>query len=207
MIIGTPKETAAGEKRVAMTPDSALQLRKLGYECIIQSGAGANAGFPDSAYRAAGVKVAKTAAELWKSSDIITKVRPPKAKEVNHLTQGKLLISFFYPAQNPDQMALIAKNNASVIAMDMVPRISRAQKMDALSSMANIAGYRSVIEAGNNFGRFFTGQITAAGKVPPAKVLIIGAGVAGLAAIGTATSLGAITYAFDRVNGSRICLS
>ena len=197
MIIGTPKETAADEKRVAMTPDSALQLHKLGYECIIQSGAGANAGFPDSAYRAAGVKVAKTAAELWKSSDIITKVRPPKAKEVNHLTQGKLLISFFYPAQNPDQMALIAKNNASVIAMDMVPRISRAQKMDALSSMANIAGYRSVIEAGNNFGRFFTGQITAAGKVPPAKVLIIGAGVAGLAAIGTATSLGAITYAFD----------
>ena len=197
MIIGTPKEIAADEKRVAMTPDSALQLHKLGYECMIQSGAGANAGFPDSAYRLAGVKVAKTAAELWKSSDIITKVRPPKVKEVNHLTQGKLLISFFYPTQNPDQMALIAKNNASVIAMDMVPRISRAQKMDALSSMANIAGYRSVIEAGNNFGRFFTGQITAAGKVPPAKVLIIGAGVAGLAAIGTATSLGAITYAFD----------
>jgi len=197
MIIGTPKEIAADEKRVAMTPDSALQLQKLGYECMIQSGAGAKAGFPDSAYRAASVKVAKTAAELWRSSDIITKVRPPEAKEVNHLTEGKLLISFFYPAQNPDQMALVAKNGASVIAMDMVPRISRAQKMDALSSMANIAGYRSVIEAGNNFGRFFTGQITAAGKVPPAKVLIIGAGVAGLAAIGTATSLGAITYAFD----------
>ena len=197
MIIGTPKEIAADEKRVAMTPDSALQLHKLGYECMIQSGAGAKAGFPDSAYRAASVKVAKTAAELWRSSDIITKVRPPEAKEVNHLTEGKLLISFFYPAQNPDQMALVAKNGASVIAMDMVPRISRAQKMDALSSMANIAGYRSVIEAGNNFGRFFTGQITAAGKVPPAKVLIIGAGVAGLAAIGTATSLGAITYTFD----------
>ncbi|MDC0062382.1 Re/Si-specific NAD(P)(+) transhydrogenase subunit alpha [Candidatus Puniceispirillum sp.] len=197
MIVGAPKEIAADEKRVAMTPDSALQLQKLGYECIIQSGAGANAGFPDAAYRAASVKVAKTATELWKSSDIITKVRPPEAKEVNHLTRGKLLISFFYPAQNPDQMALIAKNNANIIAMDMVPRISRAQKMDALSSMANIAGYRSVIEAGNNFGRFFTGQITAAGKVPPAKVLIIGAGVAGLAAIGTATSLGAITYAFD----------
>jgi NAD(P) transhydrogenase subunit alpha len=197
MIIGAPKEIAADEKRVAMTPDSALQLQKLGYECIIQSGAGANAGFPDAAYHAVGVKVAKTATELWKSSDIITKVRPPEAKEINQLTRGKLLISFFYPAQNPDQMALIAKNNASIIAMDMVPRISRAQKMDALSSMANIAGYRSVIEAGNNFGRFFTGQITAAGKVPPAKVLIIGAGVAGLAAIGTATSLGAITYAFD----------
>ena len=165
------KRSAADEKRVAMTPDSALQLQKLGYECMIQSGAGANAGFPDAAYRAAGVKVAKTAAELWKSSDIITKVRPPLAKEVNRLTQDKLLISFFYPAQNTDQMALIAKNYANVIAMDMVPRISRAQKMDALSSMANIAGYRSVIEAGNNFGRFFTGQITAAGKVPPAKVL------------------------------------
>ena len=128
MIIGTPKERAADEKRVAMTPDSALQLHKLGYECMIQSGAGANAGFPDSAYRAAGVKVAKTAAELWKSSDIITKVRPPKAKEVNHLTQGKLLISFFYPAQNPDQMALIAKNNASVIAMDMVPESAERKK-------------------------------------------------------------------------------
>ena len=163
MIIGAPKEIAADEKRVAMTPDSALQLQKLGYECIIQSGAGANAGFPDAAYHAVGVKVAKTATELWKSSDIITKVRPPEAKEINHLTRGKLLISFFYPAQNPDQMALIAKKNASTIAMDMVPRISRAQKMDALSSMANIAGYRSVIEAGNNFGRFFTGQITAAG--------------------------------------------
>ena len=197
MIIGTPKEIAADEKRVAMTPESALQLHKLGYECMIQSGAGADAGFPDSAYRAADVKGVKTAADLWKSSDIMTKVRPPEAKEVNRLTQGKLVISFFYPAQNPDQMALIAKNGANVIAMDMVPRISRAQKMDALSSMANIAGYRSVIEAGNNFGRFFTGQITAAGKVPPAKVLIIGAGVAGLAAIGTATSLGAITYAFD----------
>ena len=175
MIVGAPKEIAADEKRVAMTPDSAKQLQKLGYECIIQSGAGADAGFLDAAYRAAGVKVVKTAADLWKSSDIITKVRPPEAKEVDHLTQGKLLISFFYPTQNSDQMALIAKNNASVIAMDMVPRISRAQKMDALSSMANIAGYRSVIEAGNNFGRFFTGQITAAGKVPPAKVLIIGA--------------------------------
>jgi NAD(P) transhydrogenase subunit alpha len=197
MIIGTPKEIAADEKRVAMTPDSALQLQKLGYGCIVQSGAGANAGFLDAAYEEAGVKIAKTAADLWKSADIVNKVRPPEAKEIKYLTKGKLLISFFYPAQNPDQMALVAKNNANVIAMDMVPRISRAQKMDALSSMANIAGYRSVIEAGNNFGRFFTGQITAAGKVPPAKVLIVGAGVAGLAAIGTATSLGAITYAFD----------
>ncbi len=166
MIIGTPKEIAADEKRVAMTPDSALQLHKLGYECMIQSGAGANAGFPDSAYRAAGVKVAKTAAALWKSSDIITKVRPPEAKEVNFLTQDKLLISFFYPAQNTDHMALIAKNHANVIAMDMVPRISRAQKMDALSSMANIAGYRSVIEAGNNFGRFLQVKLPLLAKYP-----------------------------------------
>ncbi|MBT6897183.1 MAG: Re/Si-specific NAD(P)(+) transhydrogenase subunit alpha, partial [Rhodobacteraceae bacterium] len=134
---------------------------------------------------------------LWKAADIITKVRPPNATEAKRLTDEKLLISFFYPAQNTEQMELLAGKGASVIAMDMVPRISRAQKMDALSSMANIAGYRAVIEAGNNFGRFFTGQITAAGKVPPAKVLVVGAGVAGLAAIGTATSLGAITYAFD----------
>ena len=139
----------------------------------------------------------KTAAALWKAADIITKVRPPNATEAKRLTDEKLLISFFYPAQNTEQMELLAGKGASVIAMDMVPRISRAQKMDALSSMANIAGYRAVIEAGNNFGRFFTGQITAAGKVPPAKVLVVGAGVAGLAAIGTATSLGAITYAFD----------
>lgn len=155
------------------------------------------AGFADALYREAGVEVVKTAAALWKAADIITKVRPPNATEAKRLTDEKLLISFFYPAQNTEQMELLAGKGASVIAMDMVPRISRAQKMDALSSMANIAGYRAVIEAGNNFGRFFTGQITAAGKVPPAKVLVVGAGVAGLAAIGTATSLGAITYAFD----------
>ena len=197
MIIGAPKEIAVDEKRVAMTPDSATQLQKLGYDCLVQSGAGLYAGFADAAYEKVGVKIVKTAAEFWKTADIICKVRPPEADEVKFLKKGKLLISFFYPAQNTDQMALIAKQDANVIAMDMVPRISRAQKMDALSSMANIAGYRSVIEAGNNFGRFFTGQITAAGKVPPAKVLIVGAGVAGLAAIGTATSLGAITLAFD----------
>jgi len=195
--IGTPKEVSAGEARVAMTPDSALQLQKLGYECVVESGAGVAAGFADALYREAGVEVVKTAAALWKAADIITKVRPPNATEAKRLTDEKLLISFFYPAQNTGQMELLAGKGASVIAMDMVPRISRAQKMDALSSMANIAGYRAVIEAGNNFGRFFTGQITAAGKVPPAKVLVVGAGVAGLAAIGTATSLGAITYAFD----------
>ena len=197
MKIGTPKEVSAGEARVAMTPDSALQLQKLGFECVVESGAGVAAGFADALYREAGVEVVKTAAALWKAADIITKVRPPNATEAKRLTDEKLLISFFYPAQNTEQMELLAGKGASVIAMDMVPRISRAQKMDALSSMANIAGYRAVIEAGNNFGRFFTGQITAAGKVPPAKVLVVGAGVAGLAAIGTATSLGAITYAFD----------
>ena len=195
--IGTPKEISEGEARVAMTPESASALQKLGHECLIEAGAGLAAGFSDEAYKAAGVEVVKTAAALWKGADIIAKVRPPNATEAKRLTEGKTLISFFYPAQNETQMSKIASQGASVIAMDMVPRISRAQKMDALSSMANIAGYRAVIEAGNNFGRFFTGQITAAGKVPPAKVLVIGAGVAGLAAIGTATSLGAITYAFD----------
>jgi NAD(P) transhydrogenase subunit alpha len=129
--------------------------------------------------------------------DIVIKVRQPTPSEADQLTRGQTLISFFWPAQNPELLELCREKDATVIAMDMMPRISRAQKMDALSSMANIAGYRAVIEAGNHFGRFFTGQVTAAGKVPPAKVLVVGAGVAGLAAIGTATSLGAITYAFD----------
>lgn len=197
MKIGTPKETFDGEARVAMTPDSAVQLQKLGHECLIETGAGIAAGFSDAAYKAAGVTVKRTANALWKDADIIAKVRPPSDDEVKLLAKGKTLISFFYPGQNEALLKASAKKGANVIAMDMVPRISRAQKMDALSSMANIAGYRSVIEAGNNFGRFFTGQVTAAGKVPPAKVLVVGAGVAGLAAIGTATSLGAITLAFD----------
>ncbi|MDF1873048.1 Re/Si-specific NAD(P)(+) transhydrogenase subunit alpha [Vannielia sp.] len=197
MKIGTPKEVLEGENRVAMTPDSALQLQKLGHECIIESGAGANAGFSDAAYEAAGVTVVKTAAALWKEADIIAKVRIPTDAEAKRMREGQTLISFFAPAENEKQMEQLAKKGATVVAMEMVPRISRAQKMDALSSMANIAGYRAVIEAGNNFGRFFTGQVTAAGKVPPAKVLVVGAGVAGLAAIGTSTSLGAITYAFD----------
>ncbi|MGB1208830.1 MAG: NAD(P)(+) transhydrogenase (Re/Si-specific) subunit alpha, partial [Paracoccaceae bacterium] len=196
MKIGTPKEVIDGEARVAMTPDSARQLQKLGYGCAIESGAGLAAGFTDKSYTDAGVEVLDGADALWAAADIIAKVRPPVADEATRLVDGKLLISFFYPVANKEMMAQVADQGASVIAMDMVPRISRAQKMDALSSMANIAGYRAVIEAGNNFGRFFTGQVTAAGKVPPAKVLVIGAGVAGLAAIGTATSLGAITYAF-----------
>ncbi len=186
-----------GEARVAMTPESALQLQKLGYDCAIEAGAGKAAGFADAAYKEAGVEVIKSAAALYKAADIVAKVRPPTETEAKRLRADQLLISFFWPAQNEAQMEQLAKKGTSVIAMDMVPRISRAQKMDALSSMANIAGYRAVIEAGNNFGRFFTGQITAAGKVPPAKVLVVGAGVAGLAAIGTSTSLGAVTYAFD----------
>ncbi|MEM8592074.1 MAG: Re/Si-specific NAD(P)(+) transhydrogenase subunit alpha [Pseudomonadota bacterium] len=197
MKIGTPKETFEGEARVAMTPDSAKQLQKLGHECLIETGAGALAGFSDKVYKDAGVKVVKTGAALFKEADIVAKVRPPSDTEAKRLREGQTLISFFYPAANEKLMELAKSKGATTIAMDMVPRISRAQKMDALSSMANIAGYRAVIEAGNNFGRFFTGQVTAAGKVPPAKVLVVGAGVAGLAAIGTSTSLGAITYAFD----------
>ena len=197
MKIGALKEIFIGEQRVALTPESAAQLQKLGHECMIEKGAGKAAGFSDAQYKAAGVVVAATAAALTKASDLIVKVRPPSEAEVKRLSATKTLISLFYPSENTTLMELAQSKGASIIAMDMVPRISRAQKMDALSSMANISGYRAVIEASNNFGRFFTGQVTAAGKVPPAKVLIVGAGVAGLAAIGTATSLGAITYAFD----------
>ena len=197
MKIGAPKEIFEGEARVAMTPDSALQLQKLGHECFVEAGAGAAAGFSDAAYEAAGVTVVKTAPALFKEVDFVAKVRPPTTTEAKRLRKGQTLISFFWPGQNEDLLELCRKQGSTVIAMDMVPRISRAQKMDALSSMANIAGYRAVIEAGNNFGRFFTGQVTAAGKIPPAKVLVVGAGVAGLAAIGTSVSLGAITYAFD----------
>ncbi len=197
MKIGTPKETFEGENRVAMTPASAKELQKLGHDCVIETKAGEKAGFSDADYKEAGVEVVKTAAALWKAADIVAKVRVPDETEMKRLRADQTLISFFSPVADEDKMNAAAKKGATVIAMEMVPRISRAQKMDALSSMANIAGYRAVIEAGNNFGRFFTGQITAAGKVPPAKVLVVGAGVAGLAAIGTSTSLGAITYAFD----------
>ncbi|KIT16398.1 Re/Si-specific NAD(P)(+) transhydrogenase subunit alpha [Jannaschia aquimarina] len=197
MKIGAPKEVHKGEARVAITPESAGHLQKLGYEVAIESGAGLDAGFTDEAYQEAGVEIVKTAAALWKVADIVAKVRPPTEAEVKRLSKGQTLISFFYPGSNEKLMELAKDRGATVIAMDMVPRISRAQKMDALSSMANIAGYRAVIEGANNFGRFLTGQVTAAGKVPPAKVLVVGAGVAGLAAIGTSTSLGAITYAFD----------
>jgi NAD(P) transhydrogenase subunit alpha len=186
-----------GEARVAMTPDSAIQLQKLGYECFIESGAGLEARFSDADYQAAGVTVVDSAEALFQSVDVIAKVRPPLEDEVSRLSKGQTLVGFFNPAGHETLLELAKSRQANVIAMEMVPRISRAQKMDALSSMANIAGYRAVIEAGNHFGRFFTGQVTAAGKVPPAKVLVIGAGVAGLAAIGTAQSLGAIVRAFD----------
>ncbi|MFC0338122.1 NAD(P) transhydrogenase subunit alpha [Kushneria avicenniae] len=197
MKIGAPKESARGEARVALTPESAKQLQKLGHECLVETGAGIGAGFADEAYREAGVSVVDDAATLWRDAEVVIKVREPSESEAERLHKGQTLISFFWPAQNEAMLKKCQATGATVIAMDMVPRISRAQKMDALSSMANIAGYRAVIEAGNNFGRFFTGQVTAAGKVPPAKVLVIGAGVAGLAAIGTATSLGAVVRAFD----------
>ncbi|MEM0923480.1 MAG: Re/Si-specific NAD(P)(+) transhydrogenase subunit alpha [Pseudomonadota bacterium] len=197
MKIGAPKETFPGEARVALTPESAGRLQKLGYECLVESGAGEAASLTDAAYEAAGVTVVPTTTDLYAQADVIAKVRGPSMDEVAAIPEGKILISFIWPAQEEELLAALNAKKLTVLAMDMVPRISRAQKMDALSSMANIGGYRAVIEAGNNFGRFFTGQVTAAGKVPPAKVLVVGAGVAGLAAIGTSVSLGAIVYAFD----------
>jgi NAD(P) transhydrogenase subunit alpha len=196
-VIGVPKETAAGEKRVATVPEVVEKLIKLGFKVVVQSGAGEAANFSDDTYRAAGATVAGSAAEVWSASDIVFKVRAPDAGEIAFLREGGTLVSFIWPAQNPELLKQLAAKRATVLAMDSVPRISRAQKLDALSSMANIAGYRAVIEAAHHFGRFFTGQITAAGKVPPARVFIIGAGVAGLAAIGAASGLGAIVRAND----------
>ncbi|MGD8680936.1 MAG: Re/Si-specific NAD(P)(+) transhydrogenase subunit alpha [Lysobacterales bacterium] len=197
MRIGVPRETFADEKRVATTPDVAAQLIKLGFDVSVETNAGAAANFSDAAYEAAGCSIAAGTDDLWGGADIILKVRGPDEAEAARLKSGQTLISFFYPAQNQDLMKQLSDKGVTVMAMDSVPRISRAQKMDALSSMANIAGYRAVVEAAQHFGRFFTGQITAAGKVPPAKVLVIGAGVAGLAAIGAAKSMGAIVRSFD----------
>ncbi|OAI04776.1 Re/Si-specific NAD(P)(+) transhydrogenase subunit alpha [Methylomonas methanica] len=203
MKIGVPKEVHDGEKRVATTPDAAEKIIKLGFKVLVESGAGDNANISDDAYRAAGVQVVASAQELWQNSDIVMKVRAPEfhpqlaIDEVDLLREGQQLISFIWPAQNEALMQKLAAKKVSVLAMDSVPRMSRAQKMDALSSMANIAGYRAIVEAAQHFGRFFTGQITAAGKIPPAKVLVIGAGVAGLAAIGAAKGMGAIVRAFD----------
>jgi len=197
MRIGVPREIYEGECRVATTPEVATQLIKLGFEVAVEAGAGMASSFSDAAYRDAGCEVTGSADELWSTSDIILKVRAPDDNEAARLRAGQTLISFIWPAQNQELLEKLTKSGATVMAMDSVPRISRAQKVDALSSMANIAGYRAVVEAAQHFGRFFTGQITAAGKVPPAKVLVIGAGVAGLAAIGAAKSMGAIVRSFD----------
>jgi H+-translocating NAD(P) transhydrogenase subunit alpha len=198
MLIGVPLETAAGEKRVATVPDVVGKLVKLGFSVAVQSGAGDAANFGDDAYRAAGAEVVATAAELWARSDIVFKVRPPSPEEVGLMREGGMLVGFVWPAQNPALMQQLADKRATVLAIDALPRqLSRAQKMDALTSMAGVSGYRAVIEAANAFGRFFNGQITAAGKIPPARVFIAGAGVAGLAAIGTAAGLGAIVRAND----------
>jgi len=196
MIISIPKESYPGEKRVALTPESAAHISKLGHKLRIESGAGIAAEFSDEDYTEAGVDVVAGNA-IWTDTDIVMKVRGVNDDEVSLLNEGTTLISFFWPAQNEELLNKMAAAKVNVIAMDSVPRLSRSQKMDALSSMANIGGYRAIVEAANQFGRFFTGQVTAAGKVPPAKVMVIGAGVAGLAAIGAAKSMGAIVRAFD----------
>src|SRR3990172_5244167 len=197
LMIGIPRETAAGEKRVATVPEVVEKLIKLGFSVAVESGAGDAANFSDDTYRAEGAEIIQGAARLWAASDIVFKVRGPSTDEIGLMREGCTLVSFIWPAQNPELLKQLAAKKATLLAMDSVPRISRAQKLDALSSMANIAGYRAVIEAAHHFGRFFTGQITAAGKVLPAKVFVIGAGVAGLAAIGTASGLGAIVRAND----------
>jgi len=196
MRIGIPREIFAGEKRVATTPDVASQLIKLGFDIAVESNAGAAANYSDENYEAVGCSVASVD-EIWNDSDIVLKVRGPDKEESMRLKSGQTLISFLWPAQNPELLELLTNRGVTAMAMDSIPRISRAQKFDALSSMSNISGYRAVVEAAQHFGRFFTGQITAAGKVMPAKVLVIGAGVAGLAAIGTAQSMGAIVRSFD----------
>ena len=198
LTIGIPREIYPGEKRVATVPEVVEKLGKLGFKVQIESGAGDAANCSDDTYRAAGAEVVADAATLWSTSDIVFKVRGPTSDEVRLLREGGTLISFIWPAQNAELMQQLAAKKATVLAIDSLPRqLSRAQKMDALTSMAGISGYRAVIEAANAFGRFFNGQVTAAGKVPPAKVFIAGAGVAGLAAIGTAANLGAIVRAND----------
>ncbi|MDD2720318.1 MAG: Re/Si-specific NAD(P)(+) transhydrogenase subunit alpha [Gallionella sp.] len=198
MRIGIPAETRAGEKRVATVPEIVEKLVKLGFAVAVESGAGDAANCSDEAYRAAGAEIMADAAELWATSDIVFKVNAPTSVEVELMREGGALIGFIWPAQNPELMQQLAAKKATVLSIDCLPRmLSRAQKMDALTSQAGVAGYRAVIEAANVFGRFFNGQITAAGKVPPAKVFIAGAGVAGLAAIGAAAGLGAIVRAND----------
>jgi NAD(P) transhydrogenase subunit alpha len=193
--IGVPRETRVRETRVAATPATVGKLIALGYDVVVETGAGAAASFPDEAYADAGATIG-TADDAWQA-DVVLRVNAPSVEEVPRLRDGATLVSLLSPALNPDLVDALSSRPVTVLAMDAVPRISRAQSMDVLSSMANIAGYRAVIEAAHTFGRFFTGQVTAAGKVPPAKVLVVGAGVAGLAAIGAASSLGAIVRATD----------
>ena len=201
MMIAVPRERFPGERRVALTPEVVGHLLKLGFEVSVEAGAGELAAFSDDAYRAAGARIVENAPSLCADAHIVVKVRAPSiapvGDEVELLREGSTLISFIWPAQNEALLTRLSARNVTVLAMDCVPRISRAQKLDALSSMANMAGYRAVIEAAHQFGRGFMGQITAAGKIAPAKVMVIGAGVAGLAAIGAARSLGAIVRAFD----------
>jgi NAD(P) transhydrogenase subunit alpha len=196
--IGVPREIFPGEKRVATVPDVVTKLTKLGFAVVVEQGAGDLADLSDQAYEQAGASIAPSAAALWSGSDIVFKVRAPTAEEVALMHEGQTLIGFLWPAQNPDLMQQLAAKKVTALSIDALPRtLSRAQKMDALTSMAGVSGYRAVVEAAGAFGRFFNGQITAAGKVPPAKVFIAGAGVAGLAAIGAAASLGAIVRAND----------
>ncbi len=197
VLIGVPKEIHSGERRVAATPDTVLKLKKLGFDVAVESGAGEAINASDAEYQEAGASIVDKAAKIWAASDIVMKVRPPEDAEADQLRDGGWLVGFVWPGQNREIVDRLAKRKATVFAMDSVPRITRAQKMDTLSAMANIAGYRAIIEAANNFPRFFTGQITAAGRIDPAKVLVIGAGVAGLSAIGAAKGLGAIVRAFD----------
>lgn len=203
MKVSVPKESRPGERRVAATPETVSRLQKLGFDVMVQAGAGLGASFTDEAYEAAGARVVADARAIWAEPDVVLKVQPPEedpalgGHEADFLREGAVLISFIWPAKSQALLERLARRRATVLAMDQVPRITRAQKIDALSSMANIAGYRAVIEAASYYGRFFTGQMTAAGKVPPAKVLVIGAGVAGLSAIGAARGLGAMVRAFD----------
>ena len=197
MKVGIPAEIAPNELRVAATPKTVKRLQKQGFEVFIEQNAGTKANFSDKEFEEAGAKIVPTAAQIYSQSDIVLKVKEPSSEEVDQMREGLVLLSYLWPAQNPALLQKLADKKVNAVAMDAIPRISRAQKMDVLSSMANIAGYRAVIESSFYFGRFLNGQITAAGKVEPAKVLVIGAGVAGLAAIGAANSLGAIVRAFD----------
>jgi NAD(P) transhydrogenase subunit alpha len=197
MVLAVPKESWPGERRVAATPETVTRLVGMGFEVRVEANAGLKAAFADEEYAKAGATVVPDAAALWSAADVLLKVQPPNDEEAGRLKPGAVLISFLWPGRHKELIETLAAHKVTAIAIDQVPRITRAQKMDALSSMANIAGYRAVIEAASYYGRFFTGQMTAAGRVPPAKVLVIGAGVAGLAAIGAARGLGAIVRAFD----------